>query len=222
MKSSKKNRLLYLFIALDFFVVLLHIVFGSKNTFFHLDFEHNFPTYYQSFRLIGFGSLFLVVAAFKKLKLHLKSFILPLSIFMIILGLDELFQIHENTYKLFNLFEALHPNKIVNLSFNLGYRSSLWILYYIPFIFLFFLWSMYWIRHFHSTFKRNRWVFFLSSCCVGIILLMEILSSSGNYNESTYYWLITLEETTEMVLASTLIFSAKTLLGSSTHFRKTA
>lgn len=189
----------------DLVVLLLHLLMGERSTFFHLDFEQNLPTIYQSAKLIIFGLVFFVLSLNKKIKKGIKGFILPLSLCLIFLGLDELLQIHENIYRIFELFDWLHPNKIVAASMKLGYRSSLWILYYLPLIFLFVFWSGYWLRYFESKMKNNAWILALSSLSLFVVLLTEVISSTGSYSVNTYYWLVTLEEISEMILASTLI-----------------
>lgn len=39
----------------DFVLVVVHLIFGKDNSFFHLDFEVNLPTLYQSLKLIAFA-----------------------------------------------------------------------------------------------------------------------------------------------------------------------
>lgn len=206
------QQLFYAFIVVDIVIVLLHLLLGNSNVFFHLDFEQNLPTFYQSFKLIGFGALFVLLGMSKQVKLEIKSFILPLGLFLAFLGIDELFQVHENIYRIFEIFDWLHPSRIVEASMRLGYRSSLWILYYLPFIFLFVFWCGYWLRYFQSKMKSNFGIIGLSSLCFFAVLLAEILSSTGSYSDGIYFWLITLEETAEMLLGSTLILvGCKTL-----------
>lgn len=136
----------------------------------------------------------------------MKWFVVPLAICLFMLGLDELLQIHENVYKIFSALDLLHPSKIVEASMRLGYRSSLWILYYLPIIFAFVFWSGYWLRYFQDKMKNNARVILLSSLCLFTVLLAEVLSSTGSYSESGYYWLVTVEETAEMLFASSLIY----------------
>lgn len=199
-------------IAIDLVVVLLHLLFGRQNHFFHLDFEQNLPTLYQSAKLIIFGSTFLVFGLNNLSHKVAKGFLLPLSLFLIFLGLDELLQIHENIYQIFSVFEVLHPSKIVEASMKMGYRSSLWILYYLPFIFIFVFWSGYWLRYFQSKMKRNAWILIVSSLSLFTVVIAEILSSTGSYSEAAYFWLVTLEETAEMVAASTLILAGSKMI----------
>ena len=186
-------------------MLLLHLLFGNHNQFFHLDFEQNLPTYYQSFKLIVFGCFFFIFSFSKSMKENTKGFVLPLSFFLVFLGLDELLQIHENIYRIFEYLDLFHPSRIVEASMKMGYKSSLWILYYLPLIIIFVFWSGYWLRYFQSTMKNNAWILIISSLSLFAVLLAEILSSTGSFAENVYFWLVTIEETSEMMLASTLI-----------------
>lgn len=213
-KILRKNTDIFLsLVALDVLVVALHLTLGRYNQFFHLDFEQNLPTVYQSTKLLLFGSGFFLLGFSKRIPWEAKSFIWPLSAFLIFLGLDELLQMHENIYRIFEFFPWLHPSKIVDASMKLGYRSSLWILYYLPFIFIFVFWRGYWLRYFQSHMRKNAWILVLSSLCLFLVLAAEILSSTGTYSETGYYWLVTLEETSEMLLASTLVLVGGKMLG---------
>lgn len=211
---NNNRTLFYCLIGIDTLVLVLHLLFGSQNHFFHLDFEQNLPTAYQSFKLIVFGVIFFILGLKKSIKWDIKSFVLPLSLVLIFLGLDELLQIHENIYRIFEYLDLFHPSKIVEASMKMGYRSSLWIIYYLPFIFIFVFWSGYWLRYFQSKMKNNAWMLIMSSLSLFCVLLAEILSSTGSFAESTYFGLITLEETAEMLLASTLVLVGSKMLNS--------
>jgi len=215
--SHNKNIFFWL-LSFDLLVLCLHLLLGNQNHFFHLDFEQNLPTMYQSLKLILFGSTFFILGFTKSIKLDIKSFIFPLALFMTFLGLDELLQIHENIYRIFELFDLFHPSKIVEVSMKMGYRSSLWILYYLPFIFIFVFWSGYWLRYFQSKMKNNAWILIFSSLCLLAVLLTEIFSSTGSFSETTYFWLVTLEETAEMLLASTLVLVGSKMLNKHSLF----
>ena len=206
------NRVFVFLFILDLLIVLAHIFLGKENHFFHMDFEQNLPTYYQSLKLIGFGCLFLLMGVSKRIPLLIKSFVIPLALSLTFWGLDELLQIHENIYRIFELFDLFHPSKIVEASMRMGYRSSLWILYYIPVIFIFIFWSGYWLRYLQSKMKSVVWMLALASFCLFMVLLAEIVSSTGTYSESNYFWLITLEEMAEMFFASLLILVGKNML----------
>lgn len=199
-------------LLLDLIIVLLHLLFGKNYPFFNVDFEQNLPTWYQSLKLLLFATLFFIFGFSKHIKLRLKSFILPLAFFLAVLGLDELLQIHENIYRIFEHIDWLQPSKVVDTSLRMGYRSSLWLLYYLPFIAIFILWIGYWFRYFQTRMKSNVRIIAFSGFCFLLVFLTEILSSTGLYWDNTYYFLITLEELGEMLLASTLVLLGSKLL----------
>lgn len=201
---SHRSIFLHL-LTIDLILVFLHLSYGHTNWLLHLDMEQNIPTYYQSFKLIIFGTCFLFIGVFTKVKSEVKTFLIPLAMILVLLGFDELLQIHENIYKIFEYFPWFHPSKIVDASMKMGYRSSLWILYYLPFIILFVFWSGYWLRYFQAKMKSNYHLIFISSICLFAVLLMEILGSTGTYDDNTYFLMVAIEETAEMLFATTLV-----------------
>lgn len=166
-----------------------------------------------------FGGIFFTISFTGFVKREIKSFIIPLALVLIYLGFDELLQIHENIYRVFELFNSLHPSKVVEASMKLGYRSSLWILYYLPFILAFVFWCGYWLHHFQSKMKSNAWILAISSLSLLAVLTAEIFSSTGLFSESSYYWFITVEETAEMFFGSTLIFIGSKIVSKYTNSR---
>ncbi len=204
--ALEPRSVLRFFVTLDFLVILLHLIIGRFFLFWHLDYEANFPTVYQSSKLIIFGFLLLLGSLFWRSKERTRFFVLPLSFAMVALGFDELFQIHENIYRVFSLFSWLHPNQVVTVSLQMGYRSSLWILYYVPLILLFILWIGYWLRVFQTTLRENFQVIIVSILCIFVALITEVLGSSGLYSQGVYFALITLEESAEMFLATSFVF----------------
>jgi hypothetical protein len=120
--------------------------------------------------------------------------------------MDELLQIHENIYRIFEWLDIFHPSKIVDASMKMGYRSSLWILYYLPVFFAFFLWLGYWLRFFQTEIKQNFHLLIISAGAIFTVLLAEVLSSTGNYSPHAYFWLTTVEEVAEMLFASSMIW----------------
>lgn len=191
-------------IVIDVVMLTLHLLLGRQMHFFHLDYEANLPTAYQSLKLIVFGLIFFILGITRKFTGEIKYFIIPLSISMIFLGLDEGLQIHENIYRIFELFDWLHPSKIVAASMKMGYKSSLWILYYLPIIMLFVFWCGYWVRYFQSKIRSNFLIILISSFSLFVVLIAEVLSSTGSYSEASYFILITFEEVAELIFASTL------------------
>ena len=105
---------------------------------------------------------------------------------------------------------------MVDVSLELGYRSSLWIIYYLPIIFIYFFWSGYWFHYFQTKLKNGAWVIAVSSILLLIILSMELLGSSGVYSEDIYFKLITIEEIAELLFATLLIAATLKLFQTTT------
>lgn len=124
---------------------------------------------------------------------------------MIALGFDELFEIHENIYRIFDKIKWLQPSKIVDTSLKVGYRSSLWVLYYLPIIILVMLWGAYWFKRFKTTMKKNAKLIGASIVLLIGIIGAEVLGSSGLYSDQAYFWFASIEETSEMLFATVLI-----------------
>jgi len=206
-----KKQLIVVLLAGDLIILVFHLLFNQYQ-FFHFDFEQNLPTYYQSFKLIFFGLFFLAISLKSFHNNITKFFMLPLAMFLFLLGLDELLQIHENIYRIFTFVDWFHPSKIVAASMKMGYRSSLWILYYLPLLLLFVFWSGYWMNYFQSRLNNNFSLFMLSFISFFTIIITEILSSTGTYSDAVYFLLVTIEETAEMLLATFLILVGVQLL----------
>jgi hypothetical protein len=212
MTQSKKRVLIFL-LSLDIILTILHILFGRQNFFFHLDIEHNLPTYYQGFKLIIFGIIFLVWFFKRKSNEKMPLFSLPFSLGMIFIGIDEVFEIHENIYRVFELTNFFHPERVIEATLDAGYRSSIWIIYYLPIIFTALIWLGYFLRHFQEKSKAVFKLLILSCFLVFIVFLMEILSSSGLFSDETYFWMITVEETAEAIFGTALVAIGLLTLG---------
>lgn len=193
-------------ITLDLFILLLHMLFGQHSWFFHVDFENNLPTVYQAVKLLAFGILFFYLSFSLDYPKKLRAFTVPLALIIWLLGFDELVQVHENIYRIFEFIPGLTPAQVVDLSLLFGYRSSLWMLYYLPAVFIFVLWCGYWLRYFQAKIKPNYLVLVVSCAALFVVLYTELLSSTGLYDESAYLFLVTTEETAEMLFATTIIF----------------
>lgn len=211
---TKHQKIFYLLLLVDLLIITLHLLFGRQQSFFNLDHERNLPATYQSFKLIIFGLYFLLNSKRANFSKKIKSFVLPISVFFVALGFDELLEIHENIYRIFEFIPWLSPEVVVDVSLEVGYRSSLWIIYYLPIIFLYFFWSGYWFHYFQTKIKNNAWAIASSSLLLLIIMITELLGSSGIYSEDIYFQLITIEEIAEMLFATILIGSSLQLFSS--------
>lgn len=203
MKIAK--QIFFSLITLDALIVITHLIWGHQNQLFHLDYENNLPTYYQSLKLIIFGVYFTFIGVTSRIKREVISFVVPLGAILCFIGIDELFQIHENVYKIFEIIPWLSPSVIVDGSLRAGYRSSLWILYYLPLIVGFVLWCGYWLRYFQSKLRSNISIVILSMLCLTTVLVAELIGTTGKLDNESYFFFITLEELSEMLLATTLI-----------------
>lgn len=211
----KKNKNVFLILLLsDLFIIGLHLLFGKNQTFFNLDHERNLPTAYQSAKLIFLAFYFLINIKEQKFPKKIIGFILPISIFFLVLGFDELLEIHENIYRIFEFLAFFRPETVVDASQKLGYHSSLWIIYYLPAILIYFFWSGYWFHYFQAKFKSVALIIAISSILLPIILITEILSSSGLYSSDLYFKLITIEEIAEILFATILIGGVLEILNS--------
>lgn len=190
----------------DLLLCWLHLLFAqSGSVLFHLDHEVNLPTTYQSFKLILFGGFFVYQLLRRRVAAKYAGFLWPLALFMIALGFDELLQIHENIYRLFEFSKTLRPEKVVDASLAVGYRSSLWILYYLPVFFAAFFWIGYWFRFFQAAHHHHFRLLLIAACTLLLVIGLEIYSSTGERSHHAYFWLTTIEETGEMIFASVLV-----------------
>lgn len=206
---------LWLLLALDCIVLLLHILFAPHTEFFHLDFEENLPTYYQGFKLVFtgvLGCLLLLTKRFKKTSLPW-TFLAGIAVLLVAIGLDEMFQVHENIYRLFENTPWLHPSNVVSFSESFGFRSSLWLLYYSPILLLVTLWMGYWLREIQLK-KLSEFRILLSGLiCFFLVICMEVLNSTGEFWGWQYQILVFIEEGCEILggtfLASFLLYEAQ-------------
>lgn len=204
--NSHFKYLPLLFLVFDGIVIVLHLTLGAVNPYFNLDFEQNFPTIYQAIKLLLAGVLGLLLVTFplQAIKKRLRIFQLGISFALIGIAVDEMFQVHENIYRAYEIIPLFHPANVVTVSYNLGFKSSLWLLYYIPIFVIAFGWMSYWIRYFY---RYNQGVFKLLiaiSCLIIVVLLSEYFSSTGVHSQSKYEFLILVEESAELMVGSLL------------------
>jgi hypothetical protein len=211
MKSALKNliknhkKVILSLLIIDFFLLALHLLLGQQMEFFHLDFERNLPTAYQSLKLISFGGIFVYLGLKTKLVKEAKVFATLLGLAIVGLGLDEGLEIHENIWRVFEYIPFLRPDVVVPATLDAGFRSSIWLVYYTPIIGAFLIWCGYWLRYFHKEIKSNVGWLLASVACMIIVIAMELLSSTGMYPDQTYLVMVTIEEVAEMLFATTII-----------------
>ncbi len=204
---KRSIKLLLALLLADALIVLLHLSFGPNNIWFHLDFERNLPTYYQSLKLILAGSAAIYFLLIKPLKNKtMRYFLLPLSLALTALGFDELLEIHENIYLIFEKTTLLHPSNVVSSSAAMGYQSSLWIIYYLPILFFGVLWLGYWLGYFHIKYRANFYRTLVVLPLVMTVIGMELISSTGLHTDSVYFWMVTIEEGAELLVGTSIIY----------------
>jgi hypothetical protein len=205
-KLIKNHKKVILFLLImDFILLILHLLLGSQLGFFHLDYEKNLPTTYQSLKLIVFGGIFLYLGLKTKLAKEAKIFAIMLGLAIIGLGLDEGLEIHENIWQVFEYIPFLRPDVVVPATLEAGFYSSIWLVYYTPIIAAFLVWCGYWLRYFHKKIPSNIGWIVSSLVFITVVVVMELLSSTGMYPDHTYFIMITIEETAEMLFATTII-----------------
>lgn len=194
------TQVLILWLLLDILMLMLHLVFGSFSYFFHLDVEHNLPAIYQATKLltVGYLTLFRLIKI-PKLKTAKKWLLYPLSLLLIFVGLDELGQIHEHVEFFVRQVSPKTADAVLNLAESLGYFSSTWMLYYLPF---FVAVGIYGLAVLFDVLRHHRSllpVLFLSGVFIALVIVFEFLSNQGQVDSRLYHQYITLEETAEMI-----------------------
>jgi len=203
-------KLLVVLLILDLIVVSLHVFLGDWTTYFHLDHEHNFPTIYQSLKILtaGYITLFSLIQFWPTLSTYKKWLLAPLSILFIFFGLDELGQIHESVDRFVREMNPDFADGLLVFAQNAGYVSSTWILYYLP---LFMLVGMYGLFIFYYILKRQRHHFptlLFTSFVIFLIQVFEFVSNQGQVDSLLYEQFIVREELAEMIGLSLAAFFA--------------
>lgn len=204
---SRNALLIILFslVAFDILFVALHINLG-KDLIFNLDWEWNYPTYYQSIKLFLVGTLalyFLVLNKFNFKSRVLLLFWIVFSGFGLFLAFDELFEIHE---KMPILLSGTVIDTVAVEQKNLGFTSSIWLIYLSPIIFggIFTL-----ILFLKTLIRRYRWLvsaliiaflFYVSS-----FLLEFVGTETSTFFSENYENIMIIEEFMEMLASSLLI-----------------
>lgn len=196
--------------VLDFFVLALHIFLADWTTYFHLDHEHNFPTVYQSLKLltVGYIILFSLIQVWQNLSTYKKWLLAPMSGLFIFIGIDELGQLHENTDRFVREMNPDFADGLLYFAQSIDYVSSTWILYYIPF---FIAAGMYFLFLIYYAVKKQPHHFLtllFAGFIVFLVLLFEFVSNQGQVDSSLYQAYIVREEFAEMVGQSILAFFA--------------
>lgn len=184
--------LFWLFVC-DILFLLLHLLTQGQNPLFNLDYEYTFPAGYQALKLLIIGAG--VVWRYKD------SLIKLLGVGIMYVGLDEWMAIHENTETHLQVLAPGLTNDYLQFMYNLGYRSSTWVVLLAPLGFLLILYLRALIP---KLTKKQLTVVTQAGGLFFLALLLEIVGSRGTLSQDQYFWITTLEEMSEMLGASVL------------------
>ncbi len=195
------------FVIFDLLLIPIHLALGKYNTFFNLDYEANLPTIYQSAKYYWFAHLsFFNIWAFKYLYKETsrayKAFWGAIGGILLMLGIDELGQIHES---LESTLTQNFPQLVASINSwisSTGYIGSFWVFYVIPFLLIFavvaYFIFKYAVKNYRDSLVYLAWAFGV----IALIPLIELWGTSGV--GSHYYKFVIGEEYVEM-LAITLL-----------------
>jgi hypothetical protein len=200
----KKHRFIFIWLSLDALIVLLHLAFGRTTGLFNLDWEHNVPTLYQSFKLLFAGNVALMIIWIERNALKIKDkarswFLAILATLFVFIGLDELGQLHENTEYYVEEISPEFASFVFNLAESVGYQSSIWLLYFFPLIIASIPFIFYLFHYSLKVYKNRTYLLFSMTSLFFLVLYLEYISTSGLYWDSRYQVLMIAEETAEML-----------------------
>jgi hypothetical protein len=196
-----KNNIIYLFI-IDFIIIALHIMFASRTVFFDLDQEANLPTYYQAIKLIVIGSSILWFIISRAPARAMKRYLYPISLFLIYLGFDEGFMLHETAEMVLRQQSSLVEFKLTFITSNTSYNSSLWVLVFMPLIIFLIGLFLLNIKKMAKAFKHASTPMFIGAGFFVAVIVFEVLNSRGLENQTHYQILMIMEEGSEKIGAS--------------------
>ena len=198
----KLPRPIAVLLFLDIVLILLHLLTGQSNWWFHLDYEWNLPTYYQSLKLFLVGGVAIFVLL-TKITAESKSeapalIFFPLALALIFLGIDEFLQFHEYIESHSWAIAPDLTQQLLSIMSAFGYRSSTWLIYYLPLLLAGFFYGWYLVRYFSHHLDLMK-LLLVGGLCFGLVLMCEYLSSRGLDSHTEYFVLVTIEEAAEMI-----------------------
>lgn len=207
LKVTLQNyRFLILLVLVDLLLLVLHFLFGIDAFIFNLDEEHNIPVIWQGFKIIVLSFYLFVFLRINKSTLNIftRKLLNILPFLFIFLAIDELAQIHEKLeLTLGNFFHIINSFLIT-----IGYRSTPWLVFYIPIFILGFFLSIYFLKIFRKQIQRTDlyMVILVAMCFVGVIIFeyFALVDFTG-VRDSKFLFLAGLEEFLEMVGISILL-----------------
>ena len=192
---------------LDIGIIVLNLLLGETNTYYNLDQENNFPTYYQSIKLLVFG-LYLLYKSYKDK--YNSWFLWVASIIFIYISVDETLMIHEDFPEYANhLIPATAYNFRMWLE-GMGYTGVIWIFYAMGLILLSSPFLIYELIYLIKNYKYNKLssiMIFLGTLLFLAVLFVEGYATSGVLSREEYNLMVMIEEGSELVGASLLVFA---------------
>lgn len=194
----------YILIGLDIIFIFFHLFFSYKYSLFDLNTEHNLPVVYQGSKLVLLGGSFFLLSILLQFVFFKVSdfFWFLLSIFLILIGLDELAQIHENLgwhLTEFGVTNILAIEETTDWSSWIEYYK---LLFFIPGIF--FVWFIL-DKRINKSFYEVL-LMFLGVVMITSVIFIEFKNSQYGLPYNEFLLLILLEESFELFGASFLCF----------------
>lgn len=192
------SRSLKILLVIDVAFLLLHLIPTGDE--FNLDAEYNWPTLYQTLKLLSVGAINL--ALFMRVR-HARTFpALILGSIFIFLGADEWLQIHESI--------GLSFREWLSSSFSLEFNFAEWIIVYLPLMFIslglfYFVWRKVQVDIRKVKVTLNK-LFIGAVLCFAFVPLAELIGTWNWDFEAPWYTVIVMvEEGLEMIGASLFI-----------------
>ena len=209
MRISKTSLIIFFLIFLDLLFVILHFYLGGGSELFNLDAERNFPTIYQSFKLVLLASLAFAHMVFlyvlRDFKGKEKLIFFPFWLGFSFLALDEIGSIHENLGNTLSQIDGDLIAGIREFFSSIGFRSSEWLLFYLPAIVFAGIYFVYLMKFFYKQ-KNKFYLFAFSTLLLFLVPIIEYISNpKENYTALQYNIFVSFEEILEMAGISLMI-----------------
>jgi len=217
-------KFLITLIFFDLVIILLHFAFGYQYRLFNLDVESNLPTVYQGIKLLILSNVlitvFLLFLKSKKIKQLEKVIFGLLTGAFIVLTIDELAQIHENI----SIFlEEIFPKQIDAYGEfyedTFGFNSADWLIFYLPAFLIFLGIIAISLKLLARILQKKLIIFLIGLAFTFSVPILELIDTSGRFDQSTVNSLVAVEESFEMFGIS-LILAALWYMYSNIRTRK--
>lgn len=195
---TRTRRLFFSLVAIDLFLIALHLILGSKFDIFNLDGERNPAAYWSGTKLIAIAA----IAAFNGFILRTKIEQLPnfaFAFLFLMLGFDEISELHENiTYYLIVYLPASpifrHP------TYN-------WIIFLSPAILASFIFLSLFVRQMRRESKKITYMM-IGGLCLYVVAIMAEFTNGAISIDSSNQALVIFEEASELMATNLFLISA--------------